>query len=338
MRFIRKIGIDLGTANILVHIPKEGIIINEPSVVALSVEDNTVVAIGAEARDMLGRTPDTIMAVHPLRDGVIADYRMTEAMLRYFIHRATGGMRFLKPDVMVSVPAGITSTERRAVIDATLRAGARAAYIIKEPVAAAIGAGIAISEPSGNMIIDIGGGTTEIAVISLGGIVASSSVRVAGNKIDAAIQEYIRKKHSLAIGSRAAEDVKMTIGSALPVTESETREVRGRDLISGLPKTISVTSQEITEAIQDQLHEILQAIRGVLQQTPPELSADIGDKGMVISGGGALLKNIDELIHRMTGVPCTIADQPLLCVARGTGIALDHLDEYKKSVLAARGS
>lgn len=336
MKIIRKIGIDLGTANILVHVPKQGIVINEPSVVALSIDDNTVVAIGAEARDMLGRTPDSIVAMHPLRDGVIADYRTTEAMLRYFIHRATGGLRFFKPEVMVAVPAGITSTERRAVIDATLRAGARAAYIIKEPVAAAIGAGIAISEASGNMIVDIGGGTTEIAVLSLGGIVASTSVRVAGNKIDAAIAEYIRKKHSLAIGLRAAEEVKIHLGSALPSADNEMREVRGRDLISGLPKTITVSSHEVTEAIQDQLHEILQAIRGVLQQTPPELSADISDKGMVISGGGALLRHIDELIRRVTGVPCTIAEQPLLCVGRGTGIALDHLEEYKRSVLAAR--
>jgi len=336
LMFSKRVGIDLGTANTLVYVPKKGIVINEPSVVAVSVDDNKILAVGAEAKEMLGRTPDTIVASRPLKDGVIADYRITEAMLRYLIDKATGGVRFSRPEVMVAVPAGITSTERRAVIDATVSAGAKAAYIIKEPVAAAIGAGIPIGESSGHKIVDIGGGTSEIAVISLGGIVAVNSVRVGGNKFDYAIKEYIRKKHGLAIGDTTAERVKIQVGSALPLTENEGMEIRGRDMVTGLPKTITITSNEITEALQEELREIIKAIKLVLQDTPPELCADIIDKGMVLSGGGALLRNIDELIANATGVNSYIAEDPLLCVAKGTGLALENLDSYKRSILSTK--
>ncbi len=333
--FVKKIGIDLGTANVLVCLPKKGIVINEPSVVAVHTEENRVMAVGNEAKEMIGRTPETIVANRPLKDGVIADYRVTEAMIRYFINKVAGGIRFFRPEVMVSVPAGVTSTERRAVIDATLSAGAKAAYIILEPVAAAIGAGIPIGSAMGNMIVDIGGGTTEVAVISLGGVVASNSVRVGGNKIDQAIADYIRKKHGLAIGDQTAEKIKMKIGSALPLSKTEHMEIRGRDLVAGLPKTITINSDEVTEAIQDQLNEIINAIKVVLEQTPPELAADIIDNGMVLSGGGSLLRNIDKLVSKKTNVPAYVADDSLLCVAKGTAVALENLDSYKKSILAS---
>ncbi|MBI3115202.1 MAG: rod shape-determining protein [Candidatus Kerfeldbacteria bacterium] len=334
--FHKRIGIDLGTTNTLVHIPGKGILINEPSVVAVSLSDKKVLAVGDEAKEMLGRTPDTIVARRPLKDGVIADYRTTEAMIRYFINKAIGGVRFFQPEVMIAVPGGITSTERRAVIDATLAAGAKAAYIIKEPVAAAIGANIPIGSASGHMIIDIGGGTTEIAIISLGGIVANTSVRIGGTKLDAAIQESVRKKYGLAIGERTAEHMKITIGSALPLEETLSLEVRGRDVISGLPKTITVTSDDVTEAVQDELSGIVHAVKSVLQETPPELSADVIDKGMIMSGGSALLRNIDRLIAQATGVPAYVADDPLLCVAKGTGIALENLESYKRSILSTK--
>jgi rod shape-determining protein MreB and related proteins len=334
--FVKKIGIDLGTANTLVHVPKKGIVINEPSVVAVTLDDNRVLAVGNEAKQMLGKTPDTIVASRPLRDGVIADYRVTEAMLRYFISKATGGVRLFRPEVMVAVPAGITSTERRAVVEATMHAGAKAAYIIKEPVAAAIGAEIPITTASGNMIIDIGGGTTEVAVISLGGIVASTSVRVGGNKLDRAIGEYIRKKYGLAIGDATAEELKIEIGSATAYDNEETMEIRGRDVIDGLPKTVTITTNDIVEAVSDELSEIVNAVKAVLQDTPPELSADVIDKGMVMSGGGALFRNLDQLISRSTGVPVYVSDDPLLCVAKGTGIALENLDVYKRSVLSMK--
>lgn len=334
--FNRKIGIDLGTTYTLVYLPGRGIVINEPSVVAISVADNKVLAVGDEAREMLGRTPDTIVASRPLKDGVIAEYRTTEAMLRYFINKALGGVRFFKPEVMIAVPAGITSTERRAVIDATIAAGAKAAYIIKEPVAAAIGADIPIGSASGHMIIDIGGGTTEIAVISLGGIVANTSVRIGGNKIDAAIQEFTRKKYGLAIGERTAEELKITIGAAVPLEQKLTTEVRGRDVVSGLPRTVTVVSDDVAEAIQDELAGIVQAVKLVLQETPPELSADVIDKGMVLSGGSSQLRRLDELLAAATGVPAYVADEPMLCVARGTGIALDNLESYKRSILSAK--
>lgn len=335
--FIRKIGIDLGTANTLVFIPKKGVVINEPSVVAVSRDENRVLAVGNEARDMIGRTPETIIAYRPLRDGVIADYRVTEAMLRYFINKAGGRFRLFRPEVMVSVPAGVTSTERRAVIEATMQAGAKAAYVVKEPVLAAIGIGIPINEPAGHMVVDIGGGTTDIAVISLGGIVASTSVKVAGNKLDQAITDYIKRNYNLAIGDRTAEDIKIKIGSAVPVDDEKLRmEIKGRDLMSGLPKIIEIHSAEVTDATADELDEITRAIKSVLHDTPPELAADIMDKGIVMSGGGSLLRNINELVLQETGVPAHIAEDALLCVAKGTGIALEHLEVYKRSIMSKR--
>jgi len=330
--FIKKIGIDLGTANILVFVPGEGIIVNEPSVVAISLVDNKVVAVGNEAKEMLGRTPEAITAMRPLKDGVIADYRITEAMLRYFINKVAGGFRLFRPEVMVSIPAGVTSTERRAVVDATVKAGAKRAFVVKEPILAAIGAGIPINSAAGNMVVDIGGGTSEVAIISLGGVVAAHSARVGGNKIDQAIADFIKKKHGLAIGERTAEEIKITIGSAIPQMKDEFMEVRGRDLIAGLPKTIRVSANEITEAIQDELREIINAIKKVLQETPPELAADVIDKGMILSGGGALLRHLDQLISKTTGVPCYVADDPLFCVVKGTGIALENLDMYKRTI------
>ncbi|MFZ2310730.1 MAG: rod shape-determining protein [Patescibacteria group bacterium] len=334
--FIKRIGIDLGTTYTLVYLPKRGIVINEPSVVAISIDDNKILAIGNEAKDMLGRTPDTIIAARPLKDGVIADYRTTEAMIRYFINKSLGGIRFFRPEVMVAVPAGISSTERRAVIEATISAGAKAAYIIKEPVAAAIGADIPIGSATGHMVIDIGGGTAEMAVISLGGIVASTSVRVGGNKFDAAILEFIRKKYNLAIGERTAEEIKINIGSALFMEDKLYMEIRGRDIVTGLPRSITVSSDDVTEAIQSELEAIISAAKRVLQITPPELAADIMDKGIVLTGGSALLRNIDQLVARATGVSAYVADDALLCVAKGTGIALDNLDSYKRSILATK--
>lgn len=336
MLFVKKIGIDLGTVNTLVYVPKRGIVINEPSVVAVGKQERVVLAVGSEAREMIGRTPDTIVAKRPLKDGVIADYKTTESMLRYFINKALGGIRFISPEVMIAVPAGITSTERRAVIDATLQAGAKAAYIIKQPVASAIGAGIPIGSASGHMIIEIGGGTSEIAVISLGGIVANASVRIGGTKFDYAIQEYVRKQYNLAIGERSAEDLKIKIGSALPLKEKLSMEIRGRDMVTGLPRTTEVTSDDITLAIQDELQGIIQAVKAVLQETPPELSADVIDKGMVVSGGSGMLRNLNELLARAIGVPAYVADDPLQNVVKGTGIALDNLESYKRSILATK--
>lgn len=333
--FAKKIGIDLGTTTVLVYIPKRGIVLNEPSVVAISLADKRVLAVGKEASEMLGRTPDTIVAKRPLKDGVIADYRTTEAMLRYFINKALGGMRLFRPEVMVAVPGGITSTERRAVIDATISAGARAAYIIKEPVVAAIGANIPIGSPSGHMIIDIGGGTSEIAVISLGGIVSSASVRIGGNKLDMAIQEHIRRKYGLAIGERTAEEIKIRIGSALYLEDKLEMQAKGRDMITGLPRIITVTSDDVTDAIQLELQGMIEAVKEVLHNTPPELSADVMEKGMVLSGGTGQLRNLDRLFSEATGVPVFVADTPQLCVAKGTGIALDNLEAYKKSIFSS---
>lgn len=326
----------MGTANTLVFFPKKGIVINEPTVVAISIEDNRVLAVGQEAKEMLGRTPETIVASRPMKDGVIADYRVTEAMLRYFINKSLGKVRFFRPEVMISVPGGITSTERRAVIDAAVAAGAKSAFVIKETVAAAIGAGIPISSASGNLIIDMGGGTTDVAVLSLGGIVNSTSVRTAGNKLDAAIIEYVRKKHGLAIGDRTAEEIKITIGSAMALPEEEVMEIKGRDNISGLPKTVTMSTNEVVEAIQEELKEMVRAIKTVLQDTPPELASDIIDKGMIMTGGTAQLRNLDHYISQAVGVPCYVAEEPLLCVAKGTGVALDHLDSYKKSILSIK--
>lgn len=333
---MKKIGIDLGTTNILVYTPKKGVVINEPSVVAVSSMDKKVIAVGAEAKEMLGRTPDTIIAQRPLRAGVIADYKITEAMLRYFINKAIGGIRFFRPEVMVAVPAGITSTERRAVIDATIAAGAKAAYIIKEPVVAAIGANIPIGSASGHMIIDIGGGTSEIAVISLGGIVTSTSVRIGGNRLDAAITEFIRRKYNLAVGERTAEEIKINIGSALYLKEKMHMDVRGRDMIGGLPKIVQISSDDITEAIQSELEGIVAAVKSVLHETPPELSADVIDKGITMSGGTSLLRNIDKLITQATGIQAYTAEDALYCVAKGTGIALENLESYKRSILATK--
>jgi rod shape-determining protein MreB len=333
---VRKIGIDLGTANTLVFIPQKGILINEPSVVAIAVDDNKILAIGAEARQMLGRTPEVIKTYKPLKDGVIADYRVTAAMLKYFIDKVTGPWKIFKPDLIISVPVGITSTERRAVIGAAREAGAKEAYVAREPILAALGAGVPINSAGGNMIVNIGGGTTEVAVISLGGIVSWASVRVAGNKMDVAIADYVKRKYNLAIGERTAEEVKMKIGSALPTKNKEELEIRGLDLTEGLPKNIVINSNEIAEAIDSPLKDIVQAVKTVLSETPPELAADVMERGMIISGGGALLNNINDLVTKMTGVPSYIADEPLYCVAKGTGVILDNLGLYKKSITTYR--
>ncbi|MFH1714460.1 MAG: rod shape-determining protein [Candidatus Nealsonbacteria bacterium] len=333
---MRKIGIDLGTCNSLVFVPKRGVVLQEPSVVAVSLEENRILAVGESAKEMTGRTPDTITVYRPLKGGVIADFRVTQAMLKYFIDKVSGWKRFFKPELMIGVPAGITSTERRAVIEAALNAGAKQVYLAKEPILAAIGASIPINSCSGNMIVDIGGGTSEIAVISLGGIVTCSSLRVGGDKMDYAISDYIKKKYNLAVGEQTAEDIKIKIGTAVPEKEEKKLEIRGRDLISGLPKTIKISSNEVSEAIYESISDIIQSIKTVLRETPPELSADIIDKGMIISGGGALLRNITERISSETGVPSFLAEDPLLCVVRGTGIVLDNLDIYKKSIMSKK--
>ena len=333
---IKKLGIDLGTCNSLVFVPKKGLVLQEPSVVAVSLDENKILAVGKEAKEMTGRTPDAIRVYRPLRDGVIADFRVTQAMLKYFIAKVRGPFQFLKPELMISVPAGCTSTERRAVIEAGTGAGAKATYIAKEPILAAIGAGIPVNACSGHMIVDIGGGTTEVAVISLGGIVTAHSVRVAGDKMNMAIGEYIKKKYNLAVGEQTAEDIKIKIGTALPEKKKKEISIRGRDLILGLPRTINVSSNEVCDAISDVLDEIIQAIKLILRDTPPELSADIMDKGMVLSGGGALLRKIDKKISQSTGVPCSVAQDPLLCVAKGTGSVLENLEVYKKSIMSKK--
>lgn len=336
MRFGTKLGIDLGTTNILVFVPGKGIVLNEPSVVAVSEADNKILAIGAEAKTMIGRTPEDIVAYRPMKDGVIADYRTTEAMLRYYIDKSLGKWNIWKPDVLVSVPAGVTSTERRAVIEATLKAGAKNAYVVKEPILAAIGAGIPIQEAAGHMIVDIGGGTTDVAVISLGGIVASTSVKVAGNKLDAAIQDYIKRTYNLSIGDKTAEEIKIRIGSAIPMEEELSMEVKGRDFVLGLPRTIELKTNEVNKAISKELREMVGAIKQVFQETPPELSSDIIDRGVIMTGGSSQLRNFPELVLRRTGVKAKLADEALFCVAKGTGIALEHLDTYKKSIIAKR--
>ena len=323
-----KIAIDLGTTNTLVHVENRGIVVNEPSVIAVS-NKNKILAVGNEAKDMLGRTPDQITAHRPLKDGVISNYHVTLAMLKYFINKAIGKFRIFKPDLMICVPSGVTSTEKRAVIDAGKAAGANQVYIIKEPLAAAIGAEIPIAEPTGNMVIDIGGGTTEIAVISLGGIVATESARIGGFHFDSAILEYIRKNYNLAIGESTAENIKKKIGSALPLKDNPTMNIRGRNLENGLPKFQEITSHDITRAIKNELEGIIQAVKRVLEETPPELSADVIDHGIILTGGGALLKNMDNLISQEIGVPCFVADNPLLCVANGTGVVLDNIGNYQ---------
>lgn len=326
------IGIDLGTANVLVYVKGKGIVITEPSVVALSTRDNRVRAVGADALAMMGREPASIEVVRPMRSGVIADYVVTEAMLKHFISRACGRFRITKPEVMICIPAGVTSVEMRAVRDAALAAGARTAYLIREPLAAAIGANIPVYQPSGNLIVDIGGGTTEVAVVSLNDIVVSESVRVGGNKFDEAIANYIKRKYNVAVGERTAESVKIEIGSALPLERPLTMQVRGRDQVAGLPRTIEVDSTEITEAVQEPLEAIINAVRAVLAETPPELSSDVIDKGMIMTGGGSMLRRINELLTEVTGVPCYVADQPAHCVAIGTGLALENLDILRDSL------
>lgn len=328
----KNIAIDLGTANTVVWVAGEGIIANEPSVVAVSSQDNKVVAVGEDAKKMLGRTPETLIASRPMREGVIADYQVTEAMLRYFIGKVVGRFQLFKPDVMVCVPAGCTQVERRAALDATLSAGAAHAFLIEEPLAAAIGAGIPVSAPSGHMIVDIGGGATEAAVISLGGVVVHKSARVAGNKIDEAIANYLRKKHNLIVGDQTAEEIKIKIGSATPTAKVERLEISGRDLIFGLPRSVVVTSTDVTEAIKPTLSQIVGAIKLVLEDTPPELASDIIDKGIVMSGGTSLLRNLNKLVTDETGVPAHVADEPLLCVVRGTGLVLENIELWKRSV------
>ena len=341
MAMIQKVGIDLGTANSVVYLAGSGIVLAEPTVVAVTVEDNRVVAVGNEAKEMLGRTPENIVASKPMRDGVIADYVVTEAMLRYFLQKVAGRNLIFNPDVMICVPAGCTQVERRAVEDATYAAGAREVYIIHEPFAAALGAGVPVGEASGNMIVDMGGGSSEAAVISLGGVVVAKGIRVAGNSLDDAIAGFVRKKHGLVVGERMAEEIKINLGRASsevettnhePRTTNQKMRVKGRDSIQGLPKSVEVTAEEIEEAIKPKLSQIVGMVKSVLEEIPPELSSDIIDKGIVMSGGTSLLTNLDKLLTAETGVPCHIAEEPMLCVARGTGIALDNLELYKRAI------
>lgn len=333
--FSPKLGIDLGTTNVLVFVPGEGVVLNEPSVVAVS-DDNQVLAVGAEAKRMIGRTPESIRAYRPMKDGVIADYRVTEAMLRYFLRKALSKYNILRPEVMVSVPAGVSSTEKRAVVEAAAKAGAKNAYVVKEPILAAIGAGVPIYEPQGHMIVDIGGGTIDVAVIALGGIVAANSVKCAGNRIDASIIDYVKKTRNLSIGEKTAEEIKITVGSALPLEEELTMEIKGRDVLSGLPRTTEIKTNEVVRAISRELREMVKAIKDVFQETPPELAADIIDHGIIMTGGTSQLRNFPELIRRRTGVKAILADQALFCVAKGTGVALEHLDTYKRAIVTKR--
>lgn len=334
--FISKIGIDLGTANTVVYVPSKGFIINEPTIVALSMPDNVVLAVGREAKDMIGRTPDDIVAYRPLKDGVIADYYITKAMLRYFISKAIGSFNILHPEVVLSVPAGITPTERRAVINAAREAGAREAFVVKEPILAALGAGVPINAHAGNMIVNIGGGTSEVAIVSLGGIVSWASVRIAGNKFDQAIMDYIKKKYALAIGEQTAELVKIEIGSALPTKSKLDFQLRGRDLISGLPKDLVINSNEVAEALSPHLVDIASAVQRVFNETPPELVADVMEKGILLSGGASQIRYLGEFFERLLGVATYLAEDPLFCVAKGTGLILNHIDIYKRTLLNKR--
>ena len=329
-------GIDLGTANTLVHCKEKGIIIREPSVVAVEVDTNEVLAIGAEAKRMIGRTPGNIVAIRPMKDGVIADYEITQSMLKHFIKTAMGSKAFVRPRILVGVPSGVTEVEKRAVIDATIEAGAREAYLIEEPMAAAIGAGLPVQEATGSMVVDIGGGTCEVAVISLGGIVVSKSVRSGGDSIDAAIVRYIRKTFNLLIGDRTAESIKIEIGTAMKVDNPSTTEVRGRDLVTGLPKNITVDANHICEAVEEPVSNIVDAVRNTLERTPPELSADIMDRGIVMTGGSSMLRNLDRLISRETGMPVFVSDEALNCVVLGTGIAIENIDIYKKGFMTSK--
>lgn len=334
--FSPALGIDLGTTNVLVFVPGRGVVLNEPSVVAVSKETNKVLAIGSEAKQMIGRTPDTIIAYRPMKDGVIADYRVTEAMLKYFMRKAMGRWNLFRPTVLVSVPAGVTSTEKRAVIEAAVKAGAKDAFVVKEPILAAIGAGIPIQEPMGRMVADLGGGTIDVAVISLGGIVASISVKCAGNKLDHAVADYVKKQYNLAIGEKTAEEVKIKVGAAVPTGEELSMPVKGRDMVSGLPRTIDLKTNEVVQAMNRELREMMGAIRKVLQDTPPELASDIIDNGIILTGGTSQLRDLPELVFRRTGVSAKLAPDAYYCVARGTGVALKHLDTYKQSIIAKR--
>lgn len=334
--FSPKLGIDLGTANTLVFLPGKGVVLNEPSVVAVSEQERKILAVGIEAKEMIGRTPESIIAYRPMKDGVIADYKVTEVMLRYYMNKALGKFNIWKPEVLISVPAGVTSTERRAVVEAAVRAGAKSAYVVKEPILAAIGAGIPIHEPVGHMIVDIGGGTTDVAVISLGGIVASTSVKCAGNKIDSAITDYVKKTFNLAIGDKTAEDIKIGVGSAVPLEEELVLTIKGRDYVTGLPRSVDVRTNEVVKAISRELREMIKAIKDVLQETPPELASDIIDQGITMTGGSSMLRNFPELVQRRTGVKAQLAKDAYYCVAKGTGTALDHLDMYKKTIIAKR--
>lgn len=331
--FTRRIGIDLGTTNTVVFVPKRGFIINEPTIVALNLPDNSVMAVGKNAKEMIGRTPGDIAAYRPLKDGVVADYYITRAMLKYFIGSAIGRYNVFKPDVVISVPAGITATERRAVMNAAREAGAKNAYVVREPLLAALGAGITINSSSGNMIINIGGGTSEVAVISLGGVVKWSSLRIAGNKFDEAIMNYVKKKYSISIGEQTAEAIKIAVGSALPLKNKLEFQFRGRDLISGLPKDMMINSNEVAEALNPLLMDITASVQGVFNETPPELVADVMEKGIIVSGGSGQLRNLDEFFKRLLGVQTYIAEDPILCVAKGSGIILEHLDVYKRALL-----
>lgn len=334
--FIRKIGIDLGTTNTLVFLPDKGIVINEPTVVAVRKPDNLVLAIGAEAKEMVGRTPDNIVTYKPLKDGVIAEYYVTQAMLRYFISKSVGPFNVFRPEVVISVPAGITSTEFRAVMNASREAGAKEGYPVKEPLLAALGAGIPIHSSEGNMIVNIGGGTTEVAVISLGGIVAWSSLRIAGNRFDQSITDFIKKKYALAIGEATAENIKISVGTAMPSRNKMEMKIRGRDLISGLPRDLVISSNEVAEAINPHLVDIVSSVQSVFNVTPPELVADIMEKGIILSGGSAQLRDIEDFFQRSLGVTAYVAENPFFCVAKGTATILGHLDVYKRTLLNKR--
>lgn len=332
----RDMGIDLGTANTLVHVKGKGIVLREPSVVAIQRDTGTVLAVGEEAKQMIGRTPGNIVAIRPLKDGVIADFDVTQSMLKYFISKAMNTRSFVRPRVVVGVPSGVTEVEKRAVIDATLQAGAREAYLIEEPMAAAIGAGLPVHEPTGNMVVDIGGGTTEVAVISLGGIVTSRSIRVGGDEMDEAIAQYVKRTYNLLIGERTAEEIKISIGAAIALEPDDTMDIRGRDLVSGLPKTISIRSREVQEALSEPVFNIVEAVRVTLEKTPPELAADIMDRGIVMTGGGSLLRGLDTLLAKETGMPVYVAEDAMSCVALGTGKALESLDLLRRVLVSSK--
>ena len=332
----RDMGVDLGTANTLVYVRRIGIVLREPSVVAKRVDDGQVLAVGEEAKRMIGRTPGDIVATRPLRDGVIADFDTTASMLTHFIRRAANGRMWVRPRIVVGIPSGCTEVEKRAVIDATLQAGARDVYLIEEPMAAAIGAGLPVSEPIGSMVVDIGGGTTEVAMIALGGIVASRSIRIGGDELDEAIIQYVRRAYNLLIGERSAEEIKIAIGSAFPVREETAVDVRGRDLVSGLPRTIRMTSAEIREALAEPVQAIVEAVKQTLERTPPELAADIVDRGLILVGGGALLRGMDRLLAEETGMPVSLTDDPLAAVVMGTGRVLEELQTLKKVLVASK--